>query len=159
MHARRGRLDEAVASLRWAVAELEAADVYPTLIVCAARVLDILGIADEAVTSAARRAAGVIQPLGTCGELDTRMGEFAGNLLGSGTWKPEDLYREDAARTDSVSGFYNYNIKLATWAGPRPPEVPVRNGRALHSVVDLPSGGSFPLWHTAENSSSWSTYG
>jgi hypothetical protein len=51
-----GRLDEAVASLRWAVAELDAADVYPTLIVCAARVLDILDIADDEVTSAARAA-------------------------------------------------------------------------------------------------------
>ena len=28
---------------------------------------------------------------------------------------------------------------------------PVRNVRVLHSVVDLPPGGSFPLWNTAKD--------
>ena len=36
---------------------------------------------------------------------------------------------------------------------------PVRNVRVLHSVVDLPPGGSFPLWNPAKDSSSWSTHG
>ena len=29
---------------------------------------------------------------------------------------------------------------------------PLRNVRVLHSVVDLPPGGSFPLWNTARDS-------
>ena len=118
VRARRGRIDEAVCSLRRAVAELEAADVYPALILCAARVLAILGIADDEVTSAARRAAGRIQPLGTPGDLDARIGEFTGSLLGPGTGKPDDLHRQAAARADSASGFYNCNVRLVTPAGP-----------------------------------------
>ena len=46
MHAGRGRLDEALCSFRRAAAELQVADVYPTLILGAARVLDALAIAD-----------------------------------------------------------------------------------------------------------------
>ena len=36
---------------------------------------------------------------------------------------------------------------------------PVRNVEVLHSVVDLPPGGSFPLWNPAKDFSSWSTHG
>ena len=140
VNARRGRIDEAVASLRWAVAELEAAAVYPTLIVCAARILDILGIADDGVTAAARRAAGVIQPLGTRAELDARMAEFVDNLIGFGIWKPEDLYREAAARTDSSSGFYNYNVKLATANGPVIVRMPIP-GTDIMDLAIWPESG------------------
>src|SRR6266536_3418477 len=126
VHARRGRIDAAVSSLRWAVAELEAAAVYPTLIMSAARVLDSLGVSDAAVTAAARGAAGRIQPLGTAEELGAAISEFAADLLGSGVWKPEDLYREALARTDSSSGFYNYNVKLATPTGPVIVRIPIR---------------------------------
>ena len=41
----------------------------------------------------------------------------------------------------------------------RPPEVPCAKREGLHSVVDLPPGGSFPLWNPAKDSSSWSTHG
>jgi len=133
VHARRGRIDEAAASLRWAVAELEAAAVYPTLVVCAAQVLDVLGIGDGEVTAAAQRAAGEIQPLGTPGELDAKMGAFVRDLLGPGTWEPDDLYRQAAARTDSAAGFYNYNVKLATPARP----VIVRMPIPATDVMDL----------------------
>src|SRR6266536_146222 len=126
VHARRGRIDAAVSSQRWAVAELEAAAVYPTLIMSAARVLDSLGVSDAAVTAAARGAAGRIQPLGTAEELGAAISEFAADLLGSGVWKPEDLYREALARTDSSSGFYNYNVKLATPTGPVIVRIPIR---------------------------------
>jgi tetratricopeptide (TPR) repeat protein len=118
LHMRRERIDEALCSLRWAVAELEDADVYPTLIVCAARMLSLSGITDTQITLAARRAASQIQPLTTPADLDTSIGEFTGGLLGPGTWKPADLYQQAAAQASPASGFYNHNIKLATPAGP-----------------------------------------
>ncbi len=126
VHARRGRIDAAVSSLRWAVAELEGAAVYPTLIMSAARVLDSLGVSDAAVTAAARRAVGRIQPLGTPSELDATISQFTCDLLGSGIWKPDDLYWEALARTDSSSGFYNYNVKLAAPTGPVIVRMPIR---------------------------------
>ena len=125
VHARRGRIDEALSSLRWAATELEAADVYPTLILGAARVPDILAIADIEIASAARRAASRIQPLSTRAELDARIAEFADGLLGPDIWKPDDLYRKASAQTNSASGFYNYNIKLAAQAGPVIVRIPI----------------------------------
>ena len=125
LHMRRGRIDEAISSLRWAVAELEAADVYPTLISCAARMLSLPGIADSEITSAARRAASRIQPLGGPSELDTEMSEFVGGLLGPGTWKPGNLYQEAAAQVGPASGYYNHNIRLATLAGPVIVRIPI----------------------------------
>jgi tetratricopeptide (TPR) repeat protein len=125
VHARRGRLDEALSSFRRAVAELQAADVYPTLILSAARVLDALAITDGEITSAARRASSEIQPLSTRADLDTRIAEFAGGLLGPGIWKPDDVYRKAAARIDSASGYYNYNIKIALPTEPVMVRIPI----------------------------------
>jgi len=125
LHMRRGRVDEALSSLRWAVAELEGAAVYPTLIMCAARMLSLPGIADSGITSAAGRAASGIQPLGSTAELDTRMSEFVDGLVGPGTSQPGDLYREAAAQADSASGYYNHNIKVATPAGPVIVRIPI----------------------------------
>ena len=125
LHMRRGRIDEALSSLRWAVAELEAADVYPTLIACAARMLSLPGVADSEITSAARRAVGKIQPLGSPAELDTSIGEFVDGLLGPGTWKPADLYQQAAAQAGPASGFYNHNIKLPTPARPVIVRIPI----------------------------------
>jgi aminoglycoside phosphotransferase (APT) family kinase protein len=132
---RRGRADEALSSLRWAVAELEDAGVYPTLILCAARMLSLAGIADSAMTSAAHRAANGIQPLGSRAELATRMGEFVGGLLGPGTWKPGDLYGEAAAQADSASGYYNHNIKLATPAGPVTVRIPIPESDTMDLAI------------------------
>lgn len=125
LHMRRGRFDEALSAFRWAVAELEDADVYPTLILCAENMLSLPGIADSEMTSAARSAVGRVQPLETAVELNTRIGEFVGDLLGSGIWKPGDLYREAAAQANTASGYYNHNIKLATQAGPVIARMPI----------------------------------
>jgi aminoglycoside phosphotransferase (APT) family kinase protein/tetratricopeptide (TPR) repeat protein len=142
VHARRGRIDEALSSLRWAVAELEAADVYPTLILCADRMAAAMGITCNEVTSAARRAADGIQPLGTSGELDARIAEFVDNLLGPGVWRPEDLYRDAAARTDSAVGFYNYNVKLAAPTGPVIVRMPI-HGTDVMDLAIWPEPAAF----------------
>ena len=83
------------------------------------RLLSILGIVDDSITSSADRAMSRIQPLGTPDELDARITGLAGDLLSVGSGPtPDDLYREAAARADSASGFYNYNVKLPGQAGP-----------------------------------------
>ncbi len=133
LYARRGRTGEALSSLGTAVAELEDADVYPTLILSAARILGRLGIASSEIASAAGRAASRIRPLGTFAELDTRIGEFVDSLLGPGTWKPDDLYREAAAQARSASGYYNHNIKLVTPTGPVIVRIPIPGS----DVMDL----------------------
>ncbi|MFD0000241.1 AAA family ATPase [Nocardia sp. NPDC127526] len=56
VHARRGRRTEAIAGSRWAVTELEATNVYPTLVLLARTVLAFFGWSDPAVSLAAARA-------------------------------------------------------------------------------------------------------
>jgi len=135
VRARGGRIDEAASSLRWAVGELEAADVYPTLILSAVRMLDVMGIAGSEAVSAEREAASRTQPLGTRAELDALIREFADGLLGPGIWKPDDLYREAAAQTGSASGFYNYNIKIATPAAPVIVRIPIPDSDAMDLAI------------------------
>ena len=133
--ARGGRIDEALSSLRWVVAELEASGGYPTLILCAARLLDVLGIADSEIARAARRAASRVQSPGTPGELDTKIREFTDSLIGPGIWKPDDLYQEAAAQTASASGFYNYNINLPTPTGPVIVRIPIPESDVMDLVI------------------------
>ena len=132
-HAAEG-LDEALSSFRWAVAELEAADVYPTLILCAARVLacpghrrqrDNVGRAQGSEPDPAARHPRRPRHQRSANSLD--------GLLGPGIWKPDDLYREAAAQADSASGYYNHNIKLATPAGPVIVRIPIPGS----DVMDL----------------------
>jgi tetratricopeptide (TPR) repeat protein len=61
--ARAGEVVGAVESARLAVSELEAAQVYPTLVLAAATLLDLLQAPDPAVTAAAERARQQIQPI------------------------------------------------------------------------------------------------
>jgi aminoglycoside phosphotransferase (APT) family kinase protein len=133
LHARRGRAGDARTSLCRAVAELEEADVYPALILCAARMLGVLGIASSQITSAAARAAGRIQPLGSPAELDTRIGEFVNGLLRPAPWNPDDLYRQAAVQAGPASGYYNHNIKVATATGPVLVRIPIPGA----DVMDL----------------------
>lgn len=62
LHARTGHTADAVTSARWAVAELVAADVYPTLLMVAGHLLDTLGAADEHTTEVTDRARARISP-------------------------------------------------------------------------------------------------
>ena len=133
LHARRGQTAEALSSFRMAVTELEEADVYPTLILCAACMLGRLGIASSEIASAASRAASRVRPLGTFAELDIRIGEFADGLLGPDAWKPDDLYLEAAPLAGSASGYYNHNIKLETPTGPVIVRIPIPES----DVMDL----------------------
>lgn len=62
LHARTGDASAAVASARWAIAELVAAEVYPTLLMVAGHLLDALDAADEHTTAITARARDQISP-------------------------------------------------------------------------------------------------
>ncbi len=84
LEVQRGQLDLARTSIRWAVSELEAAEVYPTLVLAAAIALRELGIEDADVMQARRRAERAIQPLTTLDDLTDRIDVFVRDLLGLG---------------------------------------------------------------------------
>ncbi|MCL9762801.1 aminoglycoside phosphotransferase family protein [Frankia sp. AiPa1] len=117
LHARRGRIEETLISLRWSVRELEAAEVYPTMILCADHTLAVLGVTDDEIAGSATRARATLQPFGTLADLDARVARFIGDLLDGHTWRHEDLYRQAVEHPESASGFYNHNIRLSTPTG------------------------------------------
>ncbi|OHV48899.1 hypothetical protein [Pseudofrankia sp. BMG5.36] len=84
LEARRGQVGLARESVCWAVSELEAAEVYPTLVLCAGAALRELGIEDQYVTDACQRAESAIQPLDSLDVLKGRIDALARDLLGFG---------------------------------------------------------------------------
>jgi aminoglycoside phosphotransferase (APT) family kinase protein/tetratricopeptide (TPR) repeat protein len=134
LDVRRGRVEEATAALRGSVAELEAADVYPTIVLGAAHLLGLLGIEDPEVSAAARRARDAVQPFGTLADLDQRIAASVADLLDGRLWRPGDLHRDAASRTDqAASGYYNHNVEASTPTG----DVIVRMPIPGSDVMDL----------------------
>lgn len=129
-HARRGRRTEAVAGARWAVEELEAANVYPALVLVARAVLALLGWSDPAVSLAAARAHRRIQPPAPDSDLDLAAQRLSARVLGL---DPDSYYREAITRTDSAAGYYNHNVRIETATGP----VNVRFRWLAADVMDL----------------------
>lgn len=84
LHARTGRAADAVASTRWAIAELVAAEVYPTLLMVAGHLLDTLDAADEHTTTVTDRARTQISPPNLLPFLDDRARALATAMLGDG---------------------------------------------------------------------------
>ncbi|ONH22009.1 aminoglycoside phosphotransferase [Pseudofrankia asymbiotica] len=82
LEARRGQVGLAQESARWAVSELEAAEVYPTLVLCAGTALRELRIEDQYVTDACQRAESALQPLDSLDVLKGRIDALARDLLG-----------------------------------------------------------------------------
>ncbi|MFC9973144.1 AAA family ATPase [Spirillospora sp. NPDC127200] len=82
LYVRTGHLDHAVASARWAVAELVAAEVYPTLVLMADYVLHRIGVPDEQITAAARVARTQIDALDSLEALEQRSARLVTDLLG-----------------------------------------------------------------------------
>lgn len=85
LHARGGHLDRAVDSVTWAVSELDAAKVYPTLLLAAARLLEWLSLPNRDVAEAAARARGEIRPIGSLVELEGRLDVLVRGVLGEAT--------------------------------------------------------------------------
>jgi tetratricopeptide (TPR) repeat protein len=81
IHVRRGEMTAAVDAAKWAITELEASEVYPTLVLAAAQALEIIGRLDAEVTEARDRARRGIQPMNDLGDLESRLGAFMTQLL------------------------------------------------------------------------------
>ncbi|MES9539953.1 hypothetical protein [Actinomadura sp. NPDC000600] len=72
LHARTGDTAAAEASARWAIAELVAAEVYPTLLMVAGHFLEAIGASDEHTAAVADRARAQISPPNLLPFLDDR---------------------------------------------------------------------------------------
>ncbi|MGH3873640.1 MAG: ATP-binding protein [Pseudonocardiaceae bacterium] len=134
--ARRGDLGRAVAALRWAVDEFVAAEVYPTLIVVAARALDHLGQADPHITRAAGIARAQIEPLDSITDLEERAAEHIAAMLGQAgvvTVMWQEMYATAAAHLEAAAGYYNNNVRVDTPTGPVNVRIPIRDA----DVMDL----------------------
>mgnify|MGYP001263287881 CR=1 FL=1 len=102
--ARRGLPLKAADSARQAVAELQAVEVYPTLILLAARLLEELGLPDPEVERAAGQARAVL------GEaFDNVTAERVDQLLGL---QPTALYEAAVRSPEAAAGFYNQNVRV-----------------------------------------------
>ncbi|MFF2557411.1 phosphotransferase [Nocardia sp. NPDC058058] len=130
VHAQRGRREDAAAGARWAVAELEAVNVYPALVLVARAVLALLGWPDPAVSLAAARAHLRIQPLAPDSDLELAAQRLSARILGL---DPDAYYREAVSRTDSAAGYYNHNVRVATATGPVNVRIPVAGA----DIMDL----------------------
>ncbi|MFI0352901.1 hypothetical protein [Actinomadura sp. 9N407] len=72
LYVRTNDLERAATSARWAVHELLEAEVYPTLVMLAAQLLNAIGAPDEHVTIAAHSARGQLDPLDSTAALEAR---------------------------------------------------------------------------------------
>lgn len=82
LFARRGQIPAMIASVRWAVKEFEATEVYPSMILGAAVMLRHLGQRAPDVDAAADRAHERIHPLEDIARMDTRIERWMGSLVG-----------------------------------------------------------------------------
>ncbi|BCJ73772.1 hypothetical protein CS0771_33160 [Catellatospora sp. IY07-71] len=108
-HARARRRDEAVTSTVWAVSELEAVQVYPTLIMVAGALLDRIGAPDPAVTAAVGRAVAALQPLNGLPRLTASVRDLVARLVAD-DW--DEVYAQAQAQVEGSSGFYNHNVRV-----------------------------------------------
>lgn len=130
VHARRGARAETIRCVRWAIAELEAAAVYPGLILVARAVLMLYGWIEPDVSDAAVRALGRIQPPAPDADLDGGAQRLIARVLGI---DPDRLYREAMARTDMAAGYYNHNVRIDGAMGTVNVRIPVPGA----DVMDL----------------------
>lgn len=77
-----GEPDRAATAVRWAVTELIAAEVYPTLLILAEYLLTLINRPDPMVSYAATNARAQIHPLRTIEELESRVRGLAVGLVG-----------------------------------------------------------------------------
>ncbi|MEU4841926.1 phosphotransferase [Nocardia testacea] len=130
VYARRGLRPEAISSVRWAISELEAAAVYPGLILVARAVLSLYGWIEADVSDAAHRALGRIQPPTPDADLDRGAQRLIARVLGI---EPDQLYYEATARTDTAAGYYNHNVRVDGPLGAVNVRIPVAGA----DVMDL----------------------
>lgn len=104
--ARRGLAEHAAAHARWAVRELVQAEVYPTLVLLAERLLHVLDLPDPTVT---RHAEAARAALGE--DFTARTDAAVTELLG---FDPCALHEEALAHPAPAAGFYNRNVRIGS---------------------------------------------
>ncbi|MEV4625363.1 aminoglycoside phosphotransferase family protein [Micromonospora sp. NPDC049523] len=109
LSARLGRHTEALASIRWAIAELETVEVYPTLVIAGVRLAERLGAPAPDLEAAVTRARAALRLPEGVTDLDRRIGGVLELLTGDGL---SALYREALGREDRAAGFYNHNVRV-----------------------------------------------
>ncbi|WP_051026776.1 phosphotransferase [Nocardia higoensis] len=120
--ARRGHRPDAIRCVRWAIAELEATEVYPALILVARAVLALYGWSEPDVSSAALRALTRIQPPSPGSDLDLSAQRLIARILAI---DPDEFYRAATLRTDRAAGYYNHNVRVDSAVGPINVRIPV----------------------------------
>ncbi|MFF0614149.1 phosphotransferase [Nocardia tengchongensis] len=122
VHARRGDRASTIAGARWAVSELEAANVYPALVLLARAVLALFGWTEPSVSLAAAHALTRIQAPAPDQDLDHAAQQVFAKVLGV---DPGAYYREATSRTDAAAGYYNHNVRVETPSGAVNVRIPV----------------------------------
>ncbi|MEV0295384.1 aminoglycoside phosphotransferase family protein [Nocardia sp. NPDC050710] len=107
--ARRGRRDDAVRSVRWAISEFEAANVYPGLVLVARAVLALFGWIEPDVALAAAGARLRIQAPTPDRDMDRDAQRLIARVLGVDAYA---YYREARLRPETSAGYYNHNVRV-----------------------------------------------
>jgi hypothetical protein len=127
MSARDGQLDEAVSAAEWAVDELEASEVYPTVVMIAGHLIDWIDRPSDRIHAAAERArASLTYTADEIADLDDRLAATLSAMLGATAIPPMMLYRLALARSSGATGFYNRNVAIDTPAGRLLVRIPLR---------------------------------
>jgi tetratricopeptide (TPR) repeat protein len=108
-HARAGRRQQARDCCVWAVEEFGTVDVYPTLVMVAAVLLDRIGQPDPGATAAADRAAASVQPAHGMARLRSQIRQAVCRSIGD---KWDTVYAAAAASETALSGFYHRNVRV-----------------------------------------------
>ncbi|MDX3853662.1 phosphotransferase [Streptomyces sp. AK02-01A] len=126
--ARTERIGDALTSARRAVAEFEATEVYPSLVLATDHVLRMVGLVDDAVSAAADAARAKIQPFDSIQRLDQDIETSMHTLLADASTvstPPGRLYAEALSAPRPAAGFYNRNVRLDTSSGPVMVRIPI----------------------------------
>ncbi|WP_330232091.1 phosphotransferase [Nocardia sp. NBC_00508] len=108
-YARRGRRDDAVRSVRWAISEFEGANVYPGLVLVARAVLALFGWTEPDVAKAAAVARLRIQPPVPGASMDRDAARLISRVLGVDA---NAVYDQALSLSQAAAGYYNHNVRV-----------------------------------------------
>ncbi|MFI9413314.1 phosphotransferase [Nocardia gamkensis] len=126
--ARRGLRDDAVRSMRWAIAEFEGANVYPGLVLVARAVLALYGWTEPDISRAAAAARSRIQPPTPGSGVDRDAARVIARVVGVDA---EAMYHDALSRSQSAAGYYNHNVRVDGIAGAVNVRIPVEGADAM----------------------------
>ncbi len=107
---RRGRLDEALTAIRWAVTEFQAAEVYPTLVIAGTRLAQRIGRPEPALQELLRPTPSALSDLPpSVTDLDRRIGNVLEPLLAD---RLSERYAAALNDDGGAAGFYNHNVRV-----------------------------------------------